>query len=295
MTPHLLILGSQGQLARALCERAPHAGFAVTCAGRAVADLGRRGAVHALIETMSPDIVVNAAAYTDVDGAERDPDGAFAVNAAGAGEAADAARHVGARFIHVSTDYVFAANGPHLETASPDPVNTYGRSKLAGEHAVAAADPGAAIVRASGIFSGLGRDFPSAMWRLAQGPAPIRVVADQRVTPIYAGDLADRLLQLAARPDASGVFHAVTPGASWFEVAAEALRVMAEAGGAPRTPEPVSSAEFPRPAARPADSRLAGDRLDAATGQGPADWRAGLIKAFDVWRTRASRRLGQSS
>ncbi len=196
----LLILGADGQLAQALAARAGAAGFQARCAGRAEADLETRGAVSALIEARKPDIVINAAAYTDVDGAERERARAFAINADGAGEAAAAARRTGARFIHVSTDYVFTHSGPHDEAAAPAPVNAYGASKLEGERAVAAAAPEAAIVRACGIFSGRGRDFPSAMWRLAHEPAPIRVVTDQQVSPVHADDLADRLLALARRP-----------------------------------------------------------------------------------------------
>lgn len=283
MTARLLILGAGGQLARALRERAGPAGLEARSAGRTEADLAERGAASALIEAMKPDAVINAAAYTDVDGAQSDPARAFAVNADGAGEAAAAATRIGARFIHVSTDYVFSAGGPHAEEASPDPANIYGSSKLAGERAVRTACPDAAIVRASGIFSGGGRDFPSAMWRLAHGSAPIRVVDDQRVTPIWADALADRLLALALQPEACGLFHAATPGASWFDVAEAALETLANAGGPHRVPEPVASAEFPRPAPRPSDSRLAGHRLSDATGLPAPDWREGLRPALQHW------------
>jgi dTDP-4-dehydrorhamnose reductase len=283
MTARLLILGSGGQLARALRERAAPAGFEARCAGRGEADLAARGAVAALIEATEPDAVINAAAHTDVDGAESDPARAFAINADGAGEAAMAAERIGARFVHVSTDYVFTTGGPHDEDAAPEPANAYGRSKLAGEHAVLAACPQAAIVRASGIFSGGGRDFPSSMWRLAHGAAPIRVVDDQQVTPIWADALAERLLALALRPEASGLFHAVTPGASWFEVAEAALETLAQAGGPHRAAEPVPSTAFPRPAPRPSDSRLAGARLADATGLPAPDWRDGLGPALQRW------------
>ena len=279
----LVILGAQGQLARALRRRAGAAGFEACCAGRAEADLETRGAVSALIEARQPEIIINAAAYTDVDGAEREPERAFAINADGAQEAARAARAAGARLVHVSTDYVFTDGGPHDERAAPNPANTYGESKRAGERAVAGADPDAAIVRACGIFSGGGRDFPSAMWRLAREPAPIRVVADQQVSPVHAEDLADRLLALARRTDAAGLFHAAAPGATWFEVAQEALNALAEAGGPARAPEPIPSAAFPRPAPRPSDSRLTGDRLRRVTGLDDPDWRAGLRKALAVW------------
>jgi dTDP-4-dehydrorhamnose reductase len=165
----------------------------------------------------------------------------------------------------------------------------YGATKRAGELAVLAADPDAAIVRAAGVFSGGGRDFPSAMWRLAAGGAPIRVVDDQRVTPVFAGDLAVRLLRLAGARDAGGMFHCGgAPDATWFEVARAALALLAASGGPARTPEPVASADFPRPAARPSDSRLAGRRLQAVSGLEPPDWRVGLERALGRWRGDAA-------
>lgn len=282
----LLILGETGQLARALALAALRHGLEPVCAGRSTADLAVRGAVSARIETVRPMAVINAAAYTDVDGAEAHTQLARAINADGAAEAAEAARRAGARFVHVSTDYVFSNNGPHDETAVVRPVNAYGRTKRAGELAVLAVDPDAAVVRASGVFSGSGGDFPSAMWRLAHQGAPIRVVDDQQVTPIYACDLAERLLILAAAPDATGFFHCGgAPGASWCGVAEEALAALGDAGGPVRTVEAVTSAVFARPAARPADSRLAGTRLEQITGLRPPDWRAGLRIALEAWLT----------
>ncbi|MEQ8403781.1 MAG: dTDP-4-dehydrorhamnose reductase [Oceanicaulis sp.] len=284
MSARLLILGQSGQLARALQAAAPAAGFIAERAGRSRADLAVRGAVGRLIDAHRPEVVINAAAYTDVDRAEAEPDAALAINAGGAGEAAEAAQRAGARLIHVSTDYVFTSDGPHAEDADPRPANVYGMTKRAGELAVLAAAPGAAVVRAAGTFSGAGGDFPSAMWRLARGEAPIRVVTDQQVTPIFAGDLADRLLALASSRGAAGVFHAPgAPETTWFQMASDALAALAEAGGPRRAPEPITTAQFSRPAARPSDSRLAGARLEAVTGYPPADRRAGLRLALQRW------------
>lgn len=285
MSGRLLVLGAGGQLARALAEAGPAAGYETMCAGRERADLGRRGAVSRLIDDIRPDIVINAAAYTQVDRAEAEPELARAVNADGAGEAAESARRAGARFVHVSTDYVFTDAGPHDEDSPVKPVNTYGATKRAGELAVTAADPDAAVVRAAGLFSGRGADFPSAMWRLAHGPGEIRVVDDQRVTPVHVDALAERLLRLAAVREASGLFHcAAAPGASWFEVAVEALRLLAESGGPERHAQPVDSTVFKRPAPRPSDSRLIGDRLEAATGLPAPQWRPWLAPALARWR-----------
>jgi dTDP-4-dehydrorhamnose reductase len=284
LSARLLILGAQGQLALALADAAHRFGFEAVCAGRSTADLAKRGPVSRLVEALRPDAVINAAAYTDVDAAERDPELALAVNADGAGEAADAAAKAGARFIHVSTDFVFSDGGPHREDAAVRPVNFYGQTKRAGEIAVLAAAPYAAIVRAGGVFSGRGRDFPSAIWRRACAGDPVTVVDDQRVTPVLADDLAERLLALAAQSDTSGVLHcASAPGASWHAIALDALSALADAGGPRCTAEPVSSAVFARPAPRPADSRLAGDRLTDATGYAAPDWRAGLKIAVRRW------------
>lgn len=285
MIERLLILGETGQLAQALAHAARRNGVKPVLAGRARADLETRGPVSRLIESWRPQVVINAAAYTHVDKAEQEAERAHAVNMDGAAEAAQACAEAGAHFIHVSTDYVFSGGGPHDERSTPSPINVYGVSKLAGERAVLDAAPGAAIVRAAGVFSGRGQDFPSAIWRLAHRPEPIRVVGDQLVTPVFADDLAERLLALAAAPDASGVFHCGgAPGASWCAVADEALDALAEAGGPRRRAEAIASTELPRPAQRPSDSRLCGTRLTDATGLEAPDWARSLRTALARWR-----------
>ena len=284
--PRLLILGRNGQLARAL-SAAPGPFETVQAAGRAEADLAEPGAVARLIEAWRPDAVINAAALTAVDDAEAQEAGAREINARGAGEAAQAAGAAGARFIHVSTDYVFggAPGAPFAEDAAPAPVNAYGRTKLDGERAVLEACPGACVVRAAGVFSGGGADFPSAMWRLAHTRPEIGVVDDQLTGPTWAGDLAERLIALALAPDASGLFHCASgPQLSWAQFAAACFDLAREAGLPHAQVRPITSAGYVRPAARPADSRLASTRLEAATGLPAPDWRAGLSKALDAWR-----------
>ncbi|MCR9129311.1 MAG: dTDP-4-dehydrorhamnose reductase [Alphaproteobacteria bacterium] len=288
MSGLLLVLGRNGQLARALAEAGP-AGFGrVVCAGRAQANLSVPGAAARLIQQLAPRAVINAAAWTAVDAAETEEEAAWRINAEAAGEAAHAARRIGARFIQVSTDYVFGGDdreGPFAEGAEPAPVNAYGRTKLAGEKRVLQAHPEAAVVRTSAVFSGRGADFPSAMWRLAAERDAIDVVDDQLTGPTPAADLADAVLALAGQRDAAGVFHACgEPHVSWARFAEAALAVSAAAGGPDAGIRPVSSAAFPRPAARPADSRLGGRRLTDATGLRPPDWRKGLAAAFETWR-----------
>lgn len=279
----LLILGETGQLARALARLGGDAFETVECAGRSRANLAAKGEISSLIERLRPDSIINAAAFTDVDGAEANPEAAFQINAHGAEEAAAAAHQVGARFVHVSTDYVFGADGPgpYDETAAPAPVNVYGHSKLAGETAVLAANPNAAVVRTAAVFSGGGADFPSAMWSRAHAGQSLRVVDDQLTCPTFADDLALRLIALSQNDTASGIFHcAGQPAVSWFAFARAALDLM----NTPVEIMAVPSAAFQRPAPRPSDSRLIGDRLELALKTPSLRWRVGLERAYDVWK-----------
>lgn len=286
----ILILGRTGQLARAFASTAGSGSDEIVCAGRAEADLARRGEVGALIRHLCPRLVINTAAFTDVDGAEAQSDVALEVNAHGAEEAAAASRRVGARYILVSTDYVFGGDGPagpFTETAEPSPVNVYGATKLEGERLTIQADPTALIVRTSAVFSGSRRDFPSAVWSGAQSKNLLHVVDDQLTAPMFAGDLARRLLQLGTltpAEEATGIFHAVgAPFASWADVAEAALAASRAAGGPNARVERIATRDFPRPAPRPKDSRLGGTRLEEISGSPRPDWRNRLTDAYAVW------------
>lgn len=279
----LLILGEHGQLARALASEALKTFNEVECAGRSKADLLVAGSVADIIEKTRPTCIINAAAFTNVDGAETEPGIAHQINAQGPEEAAHAAQKIGARFVQVSTDYVFGGGegGPYGEDASPAPINVYGQSKLAGEVAVLAAYPEAAVVRTAAVFSGRGSDFPSAMWARARDGQALRVVADQLTCPTFADDIAKRLIKLSQIPDAKGIFHcAGQPGISWYDFAREAVALM-------RTSVeiiPVTSDEFARPAPRPTDSRLSSFRLERLLDVPSPDWRVGLNSAYEVWK-----------
>jgi dTDP-4-dehydrorhamnose reductase len=278
----LLILGRSGQLAHALSRAAAGQFDDIVCAGRAEADMAVPGAMATLVKRLGPDAVINAAAYTSVDRAEAEPDLAHRINAVAAGEVATAAKEAGASFVHVSTDYVFGghAPGPFSEDALPAPVNVYGHSKLAGEKAVLAAHPAAAIVRTSAVFSGRGEDFPSAIWKKAYQGEKLEVVDDQLTTPTFADDLADRLLKLAT-VKATGIFHcAGQPAVSWFEVARSAVELLNK----PVQLTAISSRDMQRPAPRPADCRLSSTRLESLTGFKRPDWHRGLKSALDVWQ-----------
>ncbi len=279
----LLILGEHGQLARALASEALKTFDEVECAGRSRADLLVAGSVTDMIEKTRPTCIINAAAFTHVDGAETEPGTAHQINTQGPEEAAQAAQKIGARFVQVSTDYVFGGGegGPYGEDASPAPVNVYGHSKLAGEQAVLTAYPQAAVVRTAAVFSGQGSDFPSAMWSRARDGQPLRVVADQLTCPTFAGDLAKRLVKLSQISDASGIFHcAGQPGISWYDFAREAVALM----HASVEITPVKSDEFVRPAPRPTDSRLSSTRLERLLDAPSLDWRVGLSNAYEVWK-----------
>ena len=282
----LLVLGRSGQLAQALARRGAGQFHGISFAGRSVANMETPGAAARHIRAVRPDIVINAAAYTAVDKAETEAELAFRINGTAAGEAAEAANEIDARFIQVSTDYVFGETGPPplAEDATPAPLNAYGRSKLAGERAVSAAHSSAAIVRTAAVFSGRGKDFPSAIWRKAKAGEVISVVADQYTCPTFADDLADRLIALAKREDASGVFHCVgTPGVNWHGFAEEALALYHKAGGPLAQLRKISYLAFKSPAERPADSRLSSRRLENMTELAKPDWRLGLQSALDVW------------
>ena len=207
---------------------------------------------------------MNCAAYTDVDGAEANEAVALAVNGDGPRNVAIAAAECGARLIHVSTDYVFdgTATRPYVESDPPAPTSAYGRSKLAGEEAVLAADPGHVVVRTSWLFGSGGRNFVDTMLSLGAEREAVDVVTDQVGCPTWSGHLAEALLVLAGRPSSSGTYHASGAGhCSWHDLAVE---VFAQAGIDCRV-EPTDSSAMERPAPRPAYSVLASERPDAVT------------------------------
>jgi dTDP-4-dehydrorhamnose reductase len=214
------------------------------------------------------DAVVNCAAWTDVDGAESDPDGAYAVNAEGAANVANVAAQAGARLVHVSTDYVFDGDrssdeAAYVESDVPGPRSVYGASKLAGEEVVAGTEVelSYAIVRSSWLFGVSGRNFVATMLALGAERDEVTVVTDQIGCPTATAHLAPALLQLARDPEAQGIFHVAAGGApcSWHDLAVETFR---QAGIACRV-LPCTTAEMPRPAPRPAFSALASERDDA--------------------------------
>jgi dTDP-4-dehydrorhamnose reductase len=267
----ILVTGAGGMLGRDLVSAADAAGVDCVALTRAELDVTDAARVDALVSAAQPEVVVNCAAWTDVDGAEAAPDAAEAVNGDGAGNVARAADRVGAWTIQISSDYVFDGRKrePYVESDSVSPLSAYGNSKLAGERAVATEAPRRhTIVRSSWLFGPHGRCFPATILRLARERDELAVVDDQVGCPTFTGHLAQALLTLCERRP-HGVLHVAGAGScSWFEFA---VRIVAE-GGAQAPVRPCRTSEMPRAARRPEYSVLRSER-DAP--QLP-DWRLGL-------------------
>jgi dTDP-4-dehydrorhamnose reductase len=231
----------------------------------------------------APEVIINAAAYTAVDQAESEPDVAEAVNGRGTAAVAAAAAELGVPLVHLSTDYVFdgSTTEPYVESAAPNPRSAYGRSKLAGEHAVAEAAPGAhAIVRTSWLFGEHGGNFVATMLRLARERDELTVVDDQVGCPTFTGHLAPALLAIAAARR-TGVLHvAGGGGCSWWDLA----RATFEAAGHDVRLHPGRTQDLGRPAPRPAWSVLRTERADAPVL--PA-WQDGLAAYLELEGVRA--------
>lgn len=268
----LLVTGAGGMLGRAVVECAARLGHDVVALTRAELDIRDADAVQTAISAARPRSVINCAAYTDVDGAESDPQLAEAVNARGAAEVAAAAADVDASVVHVSTDYVFdgAKREPWLESDPVGPLGAYGASKLAGEQAVAEANPAHAIVRTAWLFGAGGRNFVDTMLALGSERDEVSVVTDQIGCPTWTGHLAGALVELAERPDETGIHHIAGAGScSWNEFALEIF----ERAGVDCRVLPATSEQFVRPARRPAYSVLGTERRDPLV---LASWQDGL-------------------
>jgi dTDP-4-dehydrorhamnose reductase len=271
----LVVTGAAGMLALDLAAAGWSAGHEVVALSRADLDITDPDAVETAVRSARPDVVVNCAAWTDVDGAERSPQQALAVNGAGAGHVARAAAACGAWTIHVSSDYVFdgAKRSPYLESDAVAPASSYGRSKLAGEREVAAGAPGRhTVVRSSWLFGTGGPCFPATILRLAGERDALNVVDDQVGCPTFTRHLAEALAELAVRRPV-GIVHVAGGGScSWYEFAKQIV-----AGSGLRCEvRPCTTADMPRPATRPAYSVLGSERRDEVPSL--PDWREGLAE-----------------
>jgi dTDP-4-dehydrorhamnose reductase len=257
----LLVTGAAGMLGHDVMLAAGNAGHDVVGYGRAELDVTDPGALARKFDLERPDIVINCAAWTDVDGAETSEQAAFAINGKGAGNVAAAANEVEARVVHVSTDYVFdgAKGAPYVESDQPAPLSAYARTKLAGEEAVAAANKRHFIVRSAGLFGIAGRNFVDTMLRLSEAQNEVTVVRDQVGSPTYTWHLAYGIVRLIEGLE-YGIHHMVAAGqCSWYEFARE---IFEQAQVECRVLS-ITSEEFGAAAPRPAFSALVSQREHA--------------------------------
>lgn len=278
----IAVTGREGQVARSLVERGALAGHEIITLARPELDLaGDPDRIVTAIEAHAPEVIVSAAAYTAVDQAEKEPDLAFAINEGGARAVARAAKAVGAAVVHLSTDYVFDGTkaSPYVEGDPTRPLGVYGASKLAGERAVLAENENSAILRTAWVYSPFGKNFVKTMLALAIGRGKVNVVADQRGNPTSALEIADGVIAVAtnlvrdSNPEQRGIFHMTAGGeASWAEFAAAVFALSAEAGGPSATVGPITTADYPTPARRPANSRLDSIHLERKHGVRLPNW-----------------------
>jgi dTDP-4-dehydrorhamnose reductase len=284
-----LVTGAAGMLGRDLTGLLRQRGEEFTALTRADLDIVDAAAVAAAVYSAKPDVVVNCAAWTAVDAAEEHEAQAVAINGDGAANLAAACASAGALLVHPSTDYVFNGHAatPYAEDAPTAPAGAYGRSKLAGEQAVRAALPdGSYVVRTAWLYGAHGKNFVKTMLRLAASGTAPGVVADQHGQPTWTADVAAQVVALIDKPARPGVYHATSSGqTTWFGFAEEIFRLYhssapRDGDAVPVTPRPISTAEFPTPAQRPAYSVLGHDAWRAAGIDPIGDWRDALHRAF---------------
>ncbi|MFS0723913.1 dTDP-4-dehydrorhamnose reductase [Paenibacillus sp. 1P07SE] len=271
----VLVTGGEGQLGRDLVSLLQAAGYDVEGPGRDALDVTRHEAVREWLQSRRPDIIVHSAAYTDVDGAERAIDTAWQVNSESTRNLAAAAEALGAKLVYISTDYVFGSSGhtlPYEEATPVDPINVYGQTKASGEAHVQNLHTRHFIIRTSWMYGRHGRNFVKTMLELAKGDMPIQVVDDQVGSPTWTEDVSRCILRLIAT-EKYGIYHVTNAGScSWHEFAAAIF----ELSGIDKSIQPVSSAEFPRAARRPAYSVLAHSALAAGGFPPMRHWRDAL-------------------
>lgn len=283
----VLLLGGNGQVGREVTlAAAGDATSTVLAPPRQAVDLADPAAVTGAVRDAAPDVVINAAAYTAVDRAEGDEAAAFAANATGPGHLAAACAAVGVPLLHLSTDYVFdgTRTGAYVEDDPVRPLGVYGASKEAGERAIRAALDRHVIIRTSWVFSRHGNNFVRTMLRLGAERPELRVVADQVGRPTAARDIAVALSSVARRVLATGsdgpwgTYHFSGAGrTTWHGFAEEIFAVRRRLTGAePPVVHPITTAEYPTPARRPANSELDCARIAAGFGVVPPDWRIAL-------------------
>ncbi|HKB63285.1 MAG TPA: dTDP-4-dehydrorhamnose reductase [Burkholderiales bacterium] len=282
----ILLTGKNGQIGWELAHALAPLGEVVAF-DRGGLDLAVPDQIVGAVRSVRPDVLVNAAAYTAVDRAETEPDAAHAVNAAAVAILAEEAKRLHALLIHFSTDYVFdgVKVTPYVEEDRPNPINVYGRSKLAGEQAIRSIDGPHLILRTSWVYAARGRNFFLTIRRLLRENEEVRVVSDQMGAPTSAHALADVTAELLGRHsaaglgDAGGVYHVTTRGyTSWHGFATEIARM--ELRDFPVRIIPIASSEYPSPARRPGNSRLSNEKLMQSFGIALPQWETCLEACY---------------
>ena len=279
----ILISGKTGQVAVELQKHLAGLGELIVL-GRDVLDLSQPDQIRAQVRAHKPDLLIIAAAHTAVDQAENEPELAFAINASAPGVFAEEAAALGIPLIHYSTDYVFDGRkpAPYTEDDATNPLGVYGKSKLAGELAIAASGAQHLILRTSWVYSTHGKNFLLTMQRLLQERSELRVVADQIGAPTWAGTIAQSTRALIERwqsGDAAawGTYHLTASGeTSWFGFTQAIAGHLTAQGKACATLEPIPASAYPTPAARPQNSRLDCSKLAREWGVTQPDWEAAL-------------------
>ena len=277
-----IVVGASGQLGKSVSKVLDERGIDFIELNRDRGIISNREFVRKFVTQIQPKVIVNCAAWTDVDGAEVNEEGATLVNADAVGYLAEAARHCDAIFAHVSTDYVFsgAGNEPWQEDGLKQPLSAYGRTKAAGEDLLFIT-PGESsdIFRTAWLYSAYGKNFAKTMVRLAlKDSAEVNVVTDQVGQPTFAGDLANQMVESIIQPIPFGIYHGTNSGqTSWFEFAREIFRLVdADVGRV----KPITSEAFPRPAKRPAYSVLGHDKWKDSGVEEMRDWKLALSEAM---------------
>lgn len=285
---NVIIIGKNGQLAWELQKTVPR-GIRMTVLGSGDLDITDGEAVHASLHELRPAAVINAAAYTAVDKAESDVDEAYKVNETGVKNIASACRQLGARVLHVSTDFVFDGTQarPYEPQDQTHPINVYGASKLAGEQALMQLLPESVIIRTAWVYSAHGNNFVKTMLRLMAEKPRLSVVYDQVGTPTWANGLARWLWSVAQKPDVKGIHHWTDAGVtSWYDFAV-AIQELGLAKGLLEREIPIAAipgSQYPTPAKRPGFSVLDKSSAEQASGMPAVHWRKQLAKMMDQLR-----------
>ncbi len=289
----ILCTGGSGQLGAALQSLAAARGMNLAAVSRPEFDFEKPETIDACFARAKPGLVINAAAYTAVDAAEQNVAAAEAGNHTGPRHLAELCAGAKIPFIHVSTDYVFDGKkgAPYLETDPTNPTGVYGRTKRDGERAVLAACPQAIILRTAWVYSATGKNFARTMLNAARRLSQLKVVDDQRGTPTAATDLAAAILDIVTKVQENGwqesdagLYHATSSGeTTWYGFALAIFEAASPCGLTPPEVTPISTADWPTPAKRPADSRLDCAKLARHFGVTLPDWRSslpGIVRAL---------------